>query len=172
MVEWVVLGGGILVVAVAVGLGIRHYRRRPKNDRPKLAAILEEKLGETCTTERTHLESSPRVRVRAGEGGVVTIVRVDLGTTGTPSSELVYGFVADILSAIHPELAAEAVDCYYLEFTFGPDGLLVSRSCRRVTVPAEVATRLCSEPTYRVQALQQDVKEGDKAVSWGECDRW
>ncbi|MCU4974752.1 hypothetical protein OB955_18695 [Halobacteria archaeon AArc-m2/3/4] len=144
----------------------------------------------------THLESPITVREVAtvvtetsGEStnvALVPIVRVPLGTTDTPGMELVFDYVADVLAAVHPvfDAADDPVSHYDVQFTFGPDGLLVSGECRRVGVPVELADRLVTDSSYRAHGLRQDVEsradgedgdedgdenEDDRAVLWGEC---
>ncbi|MCU4742919.1 hypothetical protein [Natronoglomus mannanivorans] len=142
----------------------------------------------------THLESPITVRevatVVTETGGestntaLVPIVRVPLGTTDTPGMELVFDYVADVLATVHPvfDAADDPVSHYDVQFTFGPDGLLVSGECRRVGVPVELADRLVTDSSYRAHALRRDVEsradgedgdedenEDDRAVLWGEC---
>ena len=168
------------VTGVAIVLRRRDRDRRRRHSNPALVARLDDRLAETHTERRTHLERPPAVRELAVVGRVAgdpvyaPVVRVDLGTADTPGLELVFEYVASVLEAIHPELEAERVRRYDVEFTFGPGGLLVSGECRRVSVPAELADRLVDEPRYRARDLRRDVKRGDDGtdappVVWGEC---
>lgn len=171
MIEAVAVGG------VALALLVTSYwwqkRRQPYR---ALEQTLEERLTEAFPAGAgTHLEQSPRVRRidvdSSTEHGITPVVRIDLETTDAPGMEIVFDYVADVLEAIHPELGDEAVTRYDLEFTFGPDGLLVDGQCRRVTVPAAFADRLLEEETYRAFDLRRDVERGDdgSATLWGEC---
>lgn len=169
----------VLVTGVAIVIRRRGHSRR-NHTNPALVRRLDDRLAETHTERRSHLERPPTVRELAVVGRendepvYAPVVRVDLGTTDTPGIELAFEYVASVLEAIHPELEAERVRQYDVEFTFGPGGLLVSGECRRVSVPAELADRLVDEPRYRSRNLQRDVKRGDdgtdaSSVVWGEC---
>lgn len=172
---------GSLVAALAAGAAIVARRRRTRSSpNPALVGRLEERLAETHTERRTHLERPPTVRELAvvdrveGEPVYRPVVRVDLGTADAPGMELVFEYVASVLEAIGPELAGERVDGYDVQFTFGPDGLLVAGECRLVSVPPELAERLVGEPRYRARDLHRDVKRGDggddePSVLWGDC---
>ena len=143
---------------------------------------LDERLAETHDESRTHLDRPPRVRdvvtvdhTADGEAILVPIVRVDLGTTEAPGSDLVFEFVASVLEAIHPVLEDATVSHYDVQFTFGPDGLFVSGVCQRVSVPPALVERLVTDERYRASDLRRDVERGDDGddatapVSWGEC---
>lgn len=175
-----VLVGGLLLAAIAVGTVVALRRRRGPSPASDLERRLDDRLAETHTERRTHLERPPTVRELAvvdrveGDPVYVPVVRVDLGTADTPGLELVFEYVASVLEAIQPKLAGERVRHYDVQFTFGPGGLLVSGECRRVSVPPELADRLVSESRYRPRDLQRDVKRGDDGdedapVLWGEC---
>ncbi|WP_255192562.1 hypothetical protein [Natronobeatus ordinarius] len=170
----------VLVTGVAIVIRRRGRDRRRGHSNPTFVCRLDDRLAETHTERRTHLERPPTVRELAvvdrveGDPVYVPVVRVDLGTADTPGLELVFEYVASVLEAIHPELADERVRHYDLQFTFGPGGLLVSGECRRVSVPPELADRLVSEPRYRPRDLHRDVKRGDDGgeeapVLWGDC---
>lgn len=143
---------------------------------------LDERLAETHTERRTHLEAPPTIRdvvavdrTEDGEPIVVPIVHVDLGSIDVPSLDLVFEFVASVLEAIHPELRDGRVRHYDVHFEFGPDGLFVSRLCQRVSVPPELADRLLTDDRYRAFDLRRDVERGDDGdertapVLWGKC---
>ncbi len=175
-----VLLGGLLLAAIAAGVVVAARRRRAPGSSRDLERRLEDRLAEAHTERRTHLERPPTVRELAvvdrveGAPVYVPVVRIDLGTADTPGLELIFEYVASVLEAIHPELEAERVRHYDVQFTFGPGGLLVSGECRRVSVPPELADRLVSEPRYRPRDLHRDVKRGDDGgddapVLWGDC---
>ncbi|SDR02516.1 hypothetical protein [Natronobacterium texcoconense] len=167
----------VLAVLLVAGLvGTVAYRRRFRRE-SELAATLESRLaGELPAGRGTHLERSPRVRridTRDGDQ-LVPVVRIDLETADTPGMKLVFDYVADVLEAIHPELDGRDVTRYDLEFSFGPDGLLVEGECRRVTIPAAFADRLLEEETYRAFDLRKDVEQVDErddevGTLWKEC---
>ncbi|APW97773.1 hypothetical protein CHINAEXTREME_08275 [Halobiforma lacisalsi AJ5] len=150
----------------------------------ELEAVLESRLTETLPAGRgTHLERPPRVRridvLDRDEHGersvaVAPVVQVDLETTDTPGMELVFDYVAAVLEAIHPELEDHEapVARYDVEFSVGPDGLLVDGERRRVTVPPAFADRLLEEETYRAFDLRRELERNDEAngtaTVWGE----
>ncbi|WP_255168621.1 hypothetical protein [Natrononativus amylolyticus] len=182
--ETAVLLAGGLGAALACAFVLRRVRRRrggaahagstaalERRANARLRAALSPGVG-------THLETRPTVEVPVvadedGRSWYVPVVSVDLETTDAPGPELVFEFVAPVLEAIAPVFAGERVHHYDVRFTFGPDGLLVSRSCRRVAVTPELAARL-GEPSYRAFDLRRDVDrggdgEGRPPVLWGEC---
>lgn len=183
--DWplVVVAATVVVGVTLVGAAVRGVLRRRTDgvSNHDLARRLEDRLAETHSTRRTHLERPPTVRTLAAvdrddDPVYVPVVRVDLGTTDAPGSELVFEFVVSVLEAIHPVLAADDVGVrhYDVEFTFGPDGLLVSGECRRVSIPPELADRLVTDERYRAFDLERDVERGDDGsdeapVTWGAC---
>ncbi|AFZ74341.1 hypothetical protein [Natronobacterium gregoryi] len=176
-----------LAVLGLLGAATVIYRRRNRGSRPELTAALDTALADALPAGRgTHLEQPPQGRgidVLEGEEGDETMetrlapaVRIDLETADTPGMELVFDYVADVLEAIHPVLEDhdEPVVRYDLEFSFGPDGLLVDGERRRVTVPATFAERLLEEETYRAFDLRKDVervdeREDEVGTLWAAC---
>ena len=189
MLEVALIAGSFVLAALATVLLFRVRRRTRESAAPidsTLRERLDSKLAETHTTERTHLESPPRIhqvvvvdRTDDTEPTIVPIVRIDLGTTEPPSMDLAFEYVASVLEAIHPVFddagVIERVRHYDVQFTFGPDGLLVSRLCQRVSVPLECADRVCRDPQYRAPNVKRDVEAGDDGsdddapVVWGAC---
>ncbi|MFP8956021.1 hypothetical protein ACLI4Y_04780 [Natrialbaceae archaeon A-CW3] len=183
MPELVLVAGTFVLAAVAT-ITLVIVRRRLDRSYSDRVRRLEERLEESHTVERTHLERPPQIRTLAvvdrtqdGDPVYVPIVRVDLGSTEAPSMELVFEFVASVLEAIHPVFAEEDVRVrhYDIQFTFGPSGLFVSRLCQRVSVPPGVAKRVCRDDGYRAFDLRRDVERGDDGdentapVLWGDC---
>lgn len=175
-----VVVGGIFLVALAIGISIVALKRRGSNPRPKLVRACDDRLAETHTERRTHLERPPTIRELAvvdrldGDPVYAPVVRVDLGTADTPGMELVFEYVASVLEAIQPELADERVDRYDLAFTFGPSGLVVSGECRRVSIPASLADRFVDDEGFRAFDLRRAVERADgdpasAATLWVPC---
>ncbi|MDJ1432420.1 hypothetical protein [Halostagnicola sp. A-GB9-2] len=191
--------GPLVALAITILLLTLFWRRRGGSSTDgstdvsktnRLAHQLENALEDDHPETRTHLESPPTVRdlsvVGAGEEGEpvsVPTVRIDLGTIDAPKLNFVFEYVASVLETIHPILEDEEVRVrrYDVQFTFGPDGLLVSGECREVSVPPSMATRLLEEDGYRALELRRDVERGDdgtdrhgendgsRPVLWGEC---
>ncbi|WP_290816882.1 hypothetical protein [Halovivax sp.] len=181
MVEEALIVGSFALAALATVLLVRILRRNRRR-RGAPTGRLNDRLAETHTVERTHLERPPRVselatvgRTDDGAPVVVPIVEVELGSTEPPSEELAFEFVASVLRAIHPELSERSVRHYDVRFRFGPSGLLVSRNCMRIAVTPALAERLVAEDDYRPRDLRRAVRradDGDEAeapVLWGEC---
>lgn len=147
-----------LLVMTAVGSYLVFRRRRLESP---LLAPLERALSEALPAGRgSHLERPPRVRTVADtDDGLVPVIRVALEMADRPSQTLAVEFTAEVLAAIHPVLTDrdEQVAAYEVEFTFGPDGLLVDGECGRLTVPMELATRLVAEERYRPFHLKRDL---------------
>ena len=174
-----------LVLASIVGLAalstilLAMVLRRNRRSRSARQRHLDERLAETHDPARTHLEKPPRVRTVGTSGPdddprLVPVVQVILGMTEPPGPDLTFEYVASVIEAVQPALREESIHRYDVEFSFGPDGLLVSRLCQRVAVPADLANRLTEEDEYRAFDLRRDVAareaDGDPAAeSWGEC---
>ena len=185
MPEAFLIVGVFVLAAVSTALLVVVRRRTGGTNRAggELAGKLQARLDETHPTERTHLDTPPRVRrlevadrTRAGEPIYVPVVRIDFETVEPPGQELAFEFVAGVLEAIHPVLSTADVEVahYDVEFTFGPDGLLVSRLCQRISVTPALADRLCEEPSFRPRDLRLAVKRADDGTSpapaaWREC---
>lgn len=186
MLELLLVTAPIVLAAVATVLLVvvvrRSRRRRSGRSRSSLAASLDERL-ETEFEPDSHLDRPPTLRRlavvdhRDGDPVYVPVVRVGLGTVEAPGDELTFEYVADVVRAVHPDLtgAQGRVRHYDVEFTFGPGGLLVSGSCRRVSIPPDCADRLVETDDYRVHDLRRDVARADDddertaPVLWGEC---
>ncbi|WP_087714270.1 hypothetical protein [Natronolimnobius baerhuensis] len=179
-----VLGG--IAVAVAVVVGVKLVQRLRTRGQRGRVQVLEERLADSMPAgQGTHLESSPQVRAIDSTDdeppAIIPVIRIDLETADRPGMELVFGYVVDVLEAIHPVLEErdDRVERYDLEFTFGPGGLLVDGECRRVSVPPAFAQRVATDDEYRAFELHRDVKaasEGksdepnaDRATLWGPC---
>ncbi|WP_049927514.1 hypothetical protein [Halopiger goleimassiliensis] len=184
-VTLVAVGLLAVVALVAVLVHRRRVRNRPGEDRA-LRSTLDERLAAALPPGRgSHLETAPTVRrlavvERVDDGETSSpvyapVVRVDLETVDAPGTEFALEYVADVLAAIHPTLRERdaGVRYYDVEFTFGPDGLLVSGECRRVTVPPEFADRLVDDDGYRAYDLRRDLKRGDATTGppslWEPC---
>lgn len=175
------LVASLLAVALVGAVLIVRYGR--KRRRSPLEKTLDDRLAESMGPGTgSHLERAPTVRWLAvveehdRKPVLAPVVRVDLGTTDAPGMRIVLEYVADVLESVHPALRErdERVARYDLEFTFGPDGLLVEGECRRVTVPAERADELLENDRYGAFELWRDVKRGDRDAEtvttlWGEC---
>ncbi|GAB3019341.1 hypothetical protein [Natronobiforma cellulositropha] len=154
---------GVLAALLALAVVLTHRRRV----RHPLASAANEALERDLPPGvGTHLERAPEIRAveRRPDGTVVPVVRVTLGVADEPGTDLVFEYVADVLAALHPVFADERLERYDLEFTFGPDGLLVSRSSRRVCVPAEVAEAAVGDSNAR--ALERAVEAHPEGVGW------
>ena len=88
--------------------------------------------------------------------------------------DAVFRYVAAVCDRLRDVYAGDHVRQFDVRFAFGPDRLLRSRECRRVTVPPGLAAHL-SEPGYDHGDLATDVEAGDDGdsvtppVLWGEC---
>ncbi|ELY57164.1 hypothetical protein C491_11703 [Natronococcus amylolyticus DSM 10524] len=176
-----VLAASLLVVALAVAVLIVRIGRSRR--RSPLEAAIDDRLADSMGPETgSHLERAPRVRrlevlgEESGEPAYVPQIRIELGTTDAPGMELAFEYVASALEAIHPVIEEhdEHVAQYDIEFTFGPDGLLVDGECRRVTVPVELAEKLLEDDRYRAFDLRRDVERADGdaesvAALWQPC---
>ena len=175
---------GTFVLAIVATLALVAVRRRLDRSYETRVKMLEDRLAETQSVERTHLEGPPTIRELAvvdrtddGRPVYVPIVRIDLGMTEAPSMDLVFEFVGSALEAIHPVLEADPdvrVRHYDVQFAFGPSGLFVSRLCQRVSVPLDLAERYCTNAQFRTHALQRAMKSRDDGtddppVVWGSC---
>ncbi|MCU4750744.1 hypothetical protein OB919_01910 [Halobacteria archaeon AArc-curdl1] len=175
---------GTFVLAIVATLVLVVVRRRLDRSYETRVDSLEERLAETHSVDRTHLERPPTIRDLAvvdrtddGRPVYVPIVRIDLGMTEAPSMDLVFEFAASTLEAIHPVLEADPdvrVRHYDIQFTFGPSGLFVSRLCQRVSVPFELADSYCADPQFSVYNLgrmleKRDDGTDDSAIVWGPC---
>lgn len=175
------LAVGLLAAALACALAIRWRKRGDGGERVRLERRTRARLEEALPPGvGTHLDAPLEVdgiAVRTderGREGYVPVVRVDLGTVDAPGTALLFDFVAPILEAVAPAFEGERVHHYDVRFSFGPGGLLVSGSCRRVAVTPDLASRLLEEPSYRAHDLRRDVERradgGDRPpVVWGEC---
>ncbi|MDG5762049.1 hypothetical protein QA600_22290 [Natronococcus sp. A-GB1] len=176
-----VLAASLLVVAlVAAVLIVRIARSRRRSP---LEAAIDDRLADSMGPETgSHLKHAPRVRrlavveKRGAEPVYAPQIRIELGTTDAPGMEMVFEYVASALEAIHPVIEDhdEHVAQYDIEFTFGPDGLLVSGECRRVTVPVELAEKLLEDDRYLAFDLRRDVERADGdaesvAALWQPC---
>ncbi|RQH03306.1 hypothetical protein [Natrarchaeobius oligotrophus] len=175
---WIAGLGVVVLAGLLVG-----WRRRTTGSRRALANELDDRLAESIPTgTASHLERSPTVRrlavadVDVEDGSTETfvpVVRVALGTSDRPGTELALEYVAEVIETIHPVFRErdERVDRYDVEFTFGPGGLVVSGECRRVSVPADLADRLLEDERYRAFDLHRDVDrdDGETATLWGRC---
>ncbi|MDG5818380.1 hypothetical protein [Natronococcus sp. A-GB7] len=174
------LAASLLVVAlVATVLIVRSGRSR----RSPLEEAIDDRLAASMAPGTgSHLERAPRVRrlALAEEGASEPVyaprIRIALGTTDAPGMKMVFEYVANALETIHPvvEEHDERVAYYDVEFTFGPDGLLVDGECRRVTVPAELVERLLEDDRYRAFDLRRDIEradgdDGSVATLWAAC---
>lgn len=176
---------GTFVLAIVATVALVVVRSRLDRSHSDRIDRIGERLAETHSVDRTHLERPPAVRDLAvvdrtddGHPVYVPVIRIDLGMTEAPSMDLVFEFVASTLEAIHPLFEADAdvrVRHYDVQFTFGPSGLFVSRLCQRVSVPLELADRLCRDAKYRKFDLQRDVRDGNAGdgetppVMWADC---
>lgn len=184
------LGVVLLVLALALAIAVIVSLRTESDQRAleleaRATSALEESLPPGVGT---HLERPLEVRAvhvideRPENPTYVPVVRVPLGTADTPGMGLVFEYVAAVLATIHPVFAEEhdRIRRYDVEFTFGPNGLLVSGSCHRVSVPLDLAERVVDDSRYRARDLHRDVKaradeektdekEGTSAVLWEEC---
>ena len=180
LAEALIVGSFALAALATVWLFriLRHNRRQ----RRAPAGRIDERLAESHSTTRIHLERPPRLRAlptvdRTGDGEpvVVPVIRVELGMTEPPGMGLAFEYVASVLEAVQPELVDVSVRHYDVQFRFGPDGLLVSRTCFRVSVPPELADRLVTDENYRAHDLRRDVEDGDDGdpetapVLWADC---
>ncbi len=175
------LAASLLAVAlVAAVLIVRSGRSRRRSP-------LEEAIGDRLAASMgpgtgSHLERAPKVRrlevleEDASNPVYTPQIRVELGTTDAPGMKLAFECVASALEAMHPvvEEHDERVAHYDIEFTFGPDGLLVDGECRRVTVPAEFVEKLVENDRYRAFDLRRDVERADGddesvAALWRPC---
>ena len=162
-----VVVGGLILAALVAGVAIVALHRRRSHPRPELVRACNDRLAQTHSERRTHLERPPTIRElavvdRVDDGSVYApVVRVDLGTADTPGMELVFEYVVSVLEAIQPELADERVDRYDLEFTFGPSGLVVSGECRRVSIPVSLADRIVEDDRFRPFDLRRAVERAD-----------
>ncbi|WP_254863495.1 hypothetical protein [Halovivax gelatinilyticus] len=196
MIDAVLFVGAFVLAAVAT-VWLAVVIRRNRRSRPAGVGRLNDRLAEVHGDRASHLERPPRVvRLRtvrkrhanrpttaanssenpSTETAIAPVIEVELGSTEPPSTDLAFEFVASVLEAVHPSLSADApVSHYDVQFRYGPDGLLVSRNCFRVGVPAELADRLLNDDRYRAHDLHRDVKAGDDGteetvpVLWGEC---
>lgn len=169
----------VLLVAVLVGVGLAIQRGRSRRGRSPLLEDVDARLAELMGPGTgTHLERTPRVRrldvVGEHDGDPVSAprIRIALGTTDAPGMELGFEYVASALEAAHPVFREcdERVAYYDVEFTFGPDGLLVEGECRRVTVPAGLADELIEDDRYRAFDLRRDIADDDStATLWATC---
>ena len=172
-----ILGG--IAVAVAIVVGVKLFRRVRTRRERELVRVLDERLAEDVPAGlKTHLDDVPTVRRVTDEGSdetLVPTVRIDLETSDAPGLKLVFEYVAAVLESIHPVLDERDADVrrYDVEFTVGPDGLLVEGECRRVSVPVALAEGLCEDEQYRVHDLRRDVERaaerGGPAAVWEEC---
>ncbi|MFP9061132.1 hypothetical protein ACLI4R_11445 [Natrialbaceae archaeon A-chndr2] len=178
---------GTFVLALIATIALIVVRRRLDRTHQTRVETIEHRLAETHSVERTHLERPPTLRELAvvdrtddDRPVYVPIVRFDLGMTEAPSMDLVFEFVGSTLEAVHPILEDDSdvrVRHYDIQFTFGPSGLFVSRLCQRVSVPADLADRYCSNPNFRAHDLRRAVSTraddtDDAAVVWGSCRRY
>ncbi|MFU8869196.1 hypothetical protein [Natronococcus sp.] len=171
------------LLALALVGAVLVVRRGRKRRRSPLEEAVDDRLAESMGPGTgSHLERAPRIRrlavldEDAGEPVYAPRIRIDLGTTDAPGMELVFEYVAGVLEASHPvfEEHDERVAYYDVELTFGPDGLLVSGECRRVTVPAELVERLLEDDRYRAFDLRRDIERADGnddsvAALWKPC---
>ena len=180
-----VLGLGVVLLVLALAVVVIVSLRTESDQRAlELEARATNALEESLPPGvGTHLERPLEVRAvrvideRPKNPVYVPVVRVPLGTADTPGMGLVFEYVAAVLTAIHPVFAEEhdRVRHYDVEFTFGPNGLLVSGACYRVGVPLDLAERVVGDSRYRARDLQRDVKaradseEEASAVLWEEC---
>ncbi|RQG89005.1 hypothetical protein EA462_11510 [Natrarchaeobius halalkaliphilus] len=176
----------VLAAVLVAGLVLFGRHRWRTRERRGLERDLDSRLAEAIPAgTASHLDRSPTVRRLAvvettgDEDDVsrtvyVPTVRVDLGMVDVPRTEFAFGYVADVLEAIHPvfEAREDRVRRYDVEFTFGPSGLIVDGECRRVSIPPELAERLLVDENYRAfdlwRTIERDDDEG-RAVFWGDC---
>lgn len=146
------------------------------------AEAADERLASVASVSGAPLRSSPAIEDVAevnehsetAEAILVPVVSCPLDVEEEPRMDSVFQYVAGICERLHPIYADEHVRQFDVRFEFGPDRLVRSRECRRVTVPPEMAAGL-AEPDYDYRDLQTDVEEGDDGdsvtppVCWGEC---
>jgi hypothetical protein len=105
---------------------------------------------------------------------LVPVVTCSLDEESEPPMDAVFQYVADVCERLHQVYADEHIRQFDVRFEFGPDKFLRGRTCRRVTVPPELAANL-ADPRYDYQNLATDIKEGDDGdsvtppVFWGDC---
>lgn len=174
------LAVGLLGAALAGALAVGWRKRADGGETARLERRTRARLEEALPPGvGTHLDAPLEVEEIAvrvderGREGYVPVVRVDLGTVDAPGTALLFDFVAPILEAVAPAFEGERVHHYDVRFSFGPDGLLVSGSCRRIAVTSDLVARL-EEPSYRAHDLRRDVERRDDGgdrppVVWGEC---
>lgn len=171
------LAASLLVVALVGSVLLVRYGRSRR--RSPLETAIDDRLAASMGPGTgSHLERAPRVRrlevleEDAGDPVYAPHVRIELGTTDAPGTKLVFEYVASVLEAVHPCFRErdERVAYYDVEFTFGPDGLLVEGECRRVTVPAGLADELIEDDRYRAFDLRRDIADDDStATLWATC---
>ncbi|ELY53324.1 hypothetical protein [Natronolimnohabitans innermongolicus] len=187
MIGTVAVAGAVALVIVITVAGAFAWRRVQTRDRRALAAALEDSLADAMGPGvGSHLERAPTVRridvvsergdfaadsrtddvsigaadADAQRPSYAPVVRIDLETTDAPGMDLLFEYVTNVLAAIHPVCTArDAPVAYYdVEFTFGPDGLVVAGECRRVSVTPELADRVLEDERYGAVELRRDVE--------------
>jgi len=179
MTNWLLITATAVLVGLAA-MAVVWYRR--SSTQPAIVTELNDRLADALGPETgSHLEQPPTVReIRAIEqdesSEIVPVVRVDLDTTDAPGMAIIFDYVASVLTVVHPVFDArdDRVSQYDVQFTFGPDGLIVAGECRRVSVPPELADRLLGDDSYRTRDLWQAVKRGDRrgeagTTLWDAC---
>lgn len=149
------------------------------------AEAADERLQAVSPVSGTPLRSSPEVdnvaevneHSETDEPILVPVVVCSLDVESEPQMDAVFQYVAAVCERLYPVYADEHIRQFDVRFEFGPDRLVRSRECRRVTVPPEMADRL-AEPDYDYRDLMADVEDGDDGdsvvppVYWGECVRY
>lgn len=146
------------------------------------AELANERLETVRSASTAPLKSPPTVETVAEveehadteEPILVPVVNCSMEAESEPPMDAVFQYVAAICERLHEVYADEHVRQFDVRFEFGPHKFLRGRTCRRVTVPPEMAENL-SEPGYDYQRLGADIKDGDDGdsvtppVLWGEC---
>lgn len=142
----------------------------------------EERLESVASIPAAPLRGAPAVETVAeveehadtGEPILVPVVVCPVEIEEQPPMDAVYRYVAAVCDALREAFADAHVRQFDVRFEFGPDRLLRSRTCRRVTVSPELAERL-AEPRFDYRDLAAEVHERDDGdvvtppVAWGEC---
>lgn len=109
-----------------------------------------------------------------GEPILVPVVTCPLETDSEPPMNTVMQYVAEICHHLFRVYQDAHVRQFDVRFEFGPDRLVRSRTCRRLTIPPEMAAKL-TDRNYDYRNLAHDVRDGDDGdsvvppVFWGQC---
>ncbi|WP_136717825.1 hypothetical protein [Halorientalis salina] len=146
------------------------------------AEAADERLESVASVSSATLRSPPTVETVAevnehadtGDPILVPVVTCPLDTESQPPMDAVFRYVAAVCDRLRAVYADDHVRQFDVRFEFGPDRLVRSRECRRVTVPPELAEKL-ADPGYDHSDLGADLEDGDDGdsvtppVVWGEC---